>query len=63
MSKCRDDITHETILSHPVGSVPVSFFHNDGTMRKTTKSDFAKKLELKAEKRVVLPNTIVGRTV
>ncbi|CAG9760430.1 unnamed protein product [Ceutorhynchus assimilis] len=33
------------ILSYELSSVPASLFHEDGSMRKTTKSDLAKKLE------------------
>ena len=34
-----------TILSHPVGPIPVSMFHEDGTMRKSCKSDLVKQFE------------------
>jgi hypothetical protein len=27
----RDDVTIDNILSHPVGPIPVSMFHEDGT--------------------------------
>jgi hypothetical protein len=34
----RDDVTIDNILSHPVGPIPVSMFHEDGTMRVSCKS-------------------------
>ena len=37
---CRDDISLESVLGHPVGPVPSALFHDDGSMRKTTKSEF-----------------------
>ena len=35
----------DNILSHPVGPIPVSMFHEDGTMRKSCKSDVEKQFE------------------
>ena len=35
----------ETVLSHEIAAVPPSLFHDDGGMRKCTKSDRAKKIE------------------
>lgn len=40
LSNVREDINIENILAHLVGSIPLSLFHEDGTMRKTCKSDF-----------------------
>ena len=36
---CRDDISLESVLGHPVGPVPSALCHDDGSMRKTTKSE------------------------
>jgi hypothetical protein len=41
----RDDVTINNILSHPVGPIPMSMFHKDGTMRKSCKSDLVKQFE------------------
>ena len=45
LANCRQDVTLETVLSHPEGRVPVSMFHDDGTMRKCVKADLAHGLE------------------
>lgn len=45
LAECREDITVESVLSYPIGPVPVSLFHEDMTMRKTNKADLAHKLE------------------
>ena len=45
IANCRDDITVDNILSHPIGPVPISLFHEDGTMRKCTKAELGQKLE------------------
>ena len=45
MANSRDDVTIDNILSHPVGPIQVSMFHEDGTMRKTCKSDLVKQVE------------------
>lgn len=44
------------ILSYELSSVPASLFHEDGSMRKTTKSDLAKILESFTEIVTVTPN-------
>ena len=41
----RDDVTIDNILSHPVGPIPVSMFHEDGTIRKSYESDQVKQFE------------------
>jgi hypothetical protein len=41
----RDDVTIDNILSHPVGPIPVSMFHEDVTMRKSYESDLVKQFE------------------
>lgn len=38
------------VLSHPIGLVPMSIFHPDGTMRKTNKVELAHQLEAQADK-------------
>jgi hypothetical protein len=45
LANSRDDVTIDNILSHPVGSIPVSMFHEDGTMRKYYESDLVKQFE------------------
>ena len=52
---CRDDISLESVLSHPVGPVPSALFHDDGSMRKTTKSELGHKLEADVSKVTELP--------
>lgn len=37
----RDDVAVEQVLSYPIGPIPTSLFHDDGTMRKTCKVDLA----------------------
>ena len=39
----------ETVMSHELAAVPPSLFYDDGSMRKTTKADLAKKLEAVVE--------------
>ena len=63
LAKCREDVTLDTILSHPVGCVPTSMFHEDGTMRKNTKSDLAHKLEENINRITVLPPSNKATTV
>ena len=36
LANSRDDVTID-ILSHPLGPIPVSMFHEDGTMSKSCK--------------------------
>jgi hypothetical protein len=45
LANSRDDVTIDNILSHPLGPIPVSMFHEDGTMRKSCKSDLVKQFE------------------
>ena len=52
---CRDAISLEPVLSHPVGPVPSALFHDDGSMRKTTKSELGHKLEADVSKVTELP--------
>jgi hypothetical protein len=51
----RDDVTIDNILSHPVGPIPVSMFHEDDTMRKSCKSDLVKQFENEASPVFSLP--------
>lgn len=34
LTNCKDDVTVEKLLSYPIGPIPTSLFHDDGTMRK-----------------------------
>jgi hypothetical protein len=45
MINSRDDVTIDNILSHPVGPIPVSMFHEDGTTRKSCKLNVVKQFE------------------
>ena len=49
----------ETVMSHELAAVPPSLFYDDGSMRKTTKADLAKKLEAVVEESQQLPNVDV----
>ena len=42
-------------MSYPIGPIPTSLFHDDGTMRKTVKSDLARVLENEASSSFFLP--------
>ena len=52
---CMDDISLESVLDHPVGPVPSALFHDDRSMRKTTKSELVHKLEADVSKVTELP--------
>ena len=56
LANCRDDVTIENVLSHPVGPIPVSLFHDDGTMRKSCKSDLVKQFESEVACALSLPS-------
>ena len=45
LASSRDDVTVENVLSFPIGPIPMSLFHDDGTMMKTCKADLAHQLE------------------
>jgi hypothetical protein len=45
LANSRDDAKIANILSHHVGPIPVFMFHEDGTMRKSCKSDLVKQFE------------------
>ena len=46
----------DNILSHPEGPIPVSMFHEDGTMRKSCKSDLVKQFENEVSPVLSLPD-------
>ena len=45
LTKFREGVSVDRVLSYPIGPIPTSLFHDDGTMRKCNKSDIAKELE------------------
>jgi hypothetical protein len=45
LANCREDVTVEKVLSFPIGPIPTSLFHDDGTMRTTSKADLAQQLK------------------
>ena len=45
LTKFREDVSVQRVLSYPIGPVPTSLFHDDVTMRICNKSDLAKELE------------------
>ena len=47
LANVRDDITLNIIMEKPIGSVPVSLFFEDGTMRKSAKDKLGAYLEKK----------------
>jgi hypothetical protein len=51
LAGCREDVTIEKIISFPIGPVPISIFHEDGTMRKTSKADLSHQRESEATSR------------
>ena len=56
MSRNREiDLT--TVLYHELAAIPSSLFSHDGTMRKTAKSNLAKKLESMSSEVYELPET------
>jgi hypothetical protein len=46
----------DNILSHPVGPIPVSMLHEDGTMRTSCKSDLVKQFENEVSPVLSLPD-------
>ena len=56
LANSRDDVTIDNILSHPVGPIPVSMFHEDGTMRKSCKSDLVQQFENEVSPVLSLPD-------
>ena len=41
LAEFREDVTVEALMSHPIGSVPLSLFNEDGSLRKANKSNMA----------------------
>ncbi len=54
LAEFQDDVTIESVLSHPFGEVPSSLFHDNGIMRQTKKSDLGEILESIAPKGIEL---------
>ena len=48
LAEFRTDITIDSLMSHPIGALPLSLFNEDGSPRKTTKSDLGSYLEARA---------------
>jgi len=55
VSKNRD-VDMRKVLSYELAAVPPSMFHDDGSIRKTNKSDLAKTLEANADEILALPH-------
>ncbi len=55
LTEVRNDVTAESVFSNPVGSVPSALFHDDGSMRKTKRSDLGEVLEGLVSKQTELP--------
>ena len=49
LSEFGDDVTIDNLICHPIGALPLSLFNEDGSQRKTTKSDLWSCLETRAE--------------
>ena len=62
LANCREDVTVEKVLSYPIGPIPTSMFHDDGTMRKTCKADLAHILEQDVVVCQILPIFDISRT-
>jgi len=57
VSKQRD-VDLKTVLKYELAAMPLSLFHDDGTMKKCAKSELAKKLEACCEEVLELPLNI-----
>ncbi len=55
LSKNRDDVSSDSILNHPIRSVPLALFHEDGSMRKTSKFELSHNLEDRIPKVIIMP--------
>ncbi|KAK3108281.1 hypothetical protein FSP39_004793 [Pinctada imbricata] len=62
LSHNRPDVSLETVLSYPIGPVPISLFHEDGWIRKTNKSELATQLETHVKREHTL-TTFEGPTI
>ena len=56
LANSRDNVTIDNILSLPVGPIPVSMFHEDGTMRKSCKPDLVQQFENEVSPVLSLPD-------
>lgn len=56
------EINLKDVLSYELTPVPPALFHDDGAMRKVTKSDLASKLEERCQKETVLKSEAYTRT-
>ncbi|VDI43117.1 Hypothetical predicted protein [Mytilus galloprovincialis] len=63
LSSSRDDVSLQKIMEHPIGPVPTSIFHDDGSMRKSVKAELLHKLEETASSVPVLPDFDKSKTV
>ncbi len=45
LREVQNNVTEESVFSHTVGSVPSALFHDDGSMRKTKRSDLGEVFE------------------
>ena len=62
--RCREDVSMETVLGHPIGLVPAAIFHHaDGTMRKTNKAELGHQLEARCGRVSELPECNSTATV
>ncbi len=55
LTEIQNDVTAESVFSHPVGSVPSALFHEYGSMRKTKLSDLGEVLEGPVSRQTELP--------
>ena len=62
LANSRDNVTVEKVLSYPVGPIPTSLFHDDGSMRKTCKADLLHQLEQEVSSVQSLPIFDVSTT-
>lgn len=58
----KDRLYLSTVLKHELSPVPPSHFYDDGTMSKTAKYEFAKKMESNAEIFQELPHLQDGKS-
>ncbi|KAK3108129.1 hypothetical protein FSP39_001706 [Pinctada imbricata] len=56
LSNLRPDVSSQSVLSYPVGPLPVSIFHEDGSLRKTNKAEFASQLYSMVRKDASFPH-------
>ena len=48
LASSRKDVTVDKVMSFPIGLIPTSLFHDDGSMRQTCKAGLAHQLETEA---------------